>query len=290
MFTYLLDTSAFRALSVARLRAAAQVGRLVVSPFCFWELLTHLEDGGEFARVKGNLMKVRHVEVLDDPRAAIEREIVRPGDSVHERAQDSDVIYATLAALRASGSLPDLYEKQIRDGNGHVRRIEECVSRAREILKREEQRFQEYLNQIIAAIRSGGVSLATSADVHQGTLDVINAWWIQLGERVDPSAETRERFARREYVYSAYIVHRASDYLERGATCVDPNDFEDAGFCRHLWLDADVVTVTADTALHRCLERTFALLNGLDDNSCHTRLRVCGLAEFAQGIAGLAPA
>jgi hypothetical protein len=78
---------------------------------------------------------------------------------------------------------------------------------------------------------------------------VINAWWIQLCERVDPSDETREQFTRREYVHSAYIGQRASDYLERGVTCVDSNDFEDAGFCQHLSLDADVATVTADSAL-----------------------------------------
>ena len=51
MSTYLLDTSAFRALSAARLRAASRIARLVVSPFCFWDLLTHLEDDREFARV-----------------------------------------------------------------------------------------------------------------------------------------------------------------------------------------------------------------------------------------------
>ena len=74
---------------------------------------------------------------------------------------------------------------------------------------------------------------------------MINAWWIQLGDRVDPSDETRERLARREYVYIAYIVRRAIDCIERGAL-VDPNDFEDAGFCRHLSLDDEFVVVTGD--------------------------------------------
>lgn len=123
--TYLLDTSAFRALSVAQLTAAAsRDARLVVSPFCFWELLTHLEDDGEFARVRGNLMKFRHVQAVDDPRASIEREIVGPDDSVHERVEDSDLIYGTLAALRASASIADFYGKQIRDGKSQVREIE----------------------------------------------------------------------------------------------------------------------------------------------------------------------
>ena len=102
-----------------------------------------------------------------------------------------------------------------------------------------------------------------------------------MGDRVDPSDETRERLARREYVYSAYIVQRAIDYVERGAL-VDRNDFEDAGFCRHLSLDDDLIVVTGDVGLRRCLERTFALLNGLEDQSCHTKLRACGVPEFAE--------
>ena len=288
MLKYFLDTSALRALSFARLRAASRVAGLLVSPFCFWELLTHLEDEGQFDRIKSHLMKFRHVQVLDDPRAVIERALVRPGDTVHERVEDSDVIYATLAALRASGSVRDMYVKQIRDGKGQVRQIERCVERAREVLAQEERRFKDYLNQVIAALRNGHVSLVTPAEIHQGTLDVIKAWWIQLGDRVDPSDETRERLARREYVYSAYIVRRAIDYVERGAL-VDPNDFEDAGLCRHLSLDDELVVVTGDGGLRRCLERSFALLNALEDQSCHTKLRVCGLPEFAR-LAGDIPA
>ena len=134
ILNYLFDTSALRALSFARLTAASRVAHLAVSPFCLSELLTHLEDEGQFDRVKSHLMKFRHVQVLDDPRAAIERATVRPGDSVHERIEDSDVIYATLAALRASGSVSDLYAKQIRDSKSQVRQIERCVERARQVL------------------------------------------------------------------------------------------------------------------------------------------------------------
>jgi hypothetical protein len=113
--TYLLDTSAFRALSAAQLEAASQESSLLVSPFCFWELLTHLEDSGQFARVKGNLMKFRHIRVLDDPRAWVERSVVLPSDPVHENVPDDELVYATLAALRDSDSVADFYQKYVRD-------------------------------------------------------------------------------------------------------------------------------------------------------------------------------
>jgi hypothetical protein len=60
----LLDTSAFRALATSQLEASSQFAGLYVSPFCFWELWTHLEDDDQFQRVKGNLMKFRYVTIL----------------------------------------------------------------------------------------------------------------------------------------------------------------------------------------------------------------------------------
>src|SRR5438309_1603284 len=142
--TYLLDTSAFRLLSAARLAARSQDANLLVSPFCFWELLTHLEDPGQFSRVQGNLMKFKHVQVLDDSWAQVEREVVRQSDGVHERLEDSELIYAALAALRDSESLSDFYSKQICDSRNQDHEIAGCVGIGREILGREEQRFQEY--------------------------------------------------------------------------------------------------------------------------------------------------
>jgi hypothetical protein len=147
--TYLLDTSAFRALSAAQLKAASQEASLLVSPFCFWELLTHLEESSQFSRVKGNLMKFRHVQVLDDPRAWVERGVVLPNDEVHERLRDDELVYATLAALRDSDSVADFYQKYIRDGRNQVREISDCVSRVSAVLTAEEQRFEEFVKKIM---------------------------------------------------------------------------------------------------------------------------------------------
>lgn len=280
MQTYLLDTSAFRALPEARLAAAGRDARLSASPYCFWELLTHLEDGDQFSLFKVTLLKFQHVQILDDPYASVERGVVRQSDSAHEGLKDPELIYPVLAALRDSESVSEFYRKQIRDCQSQVREIAGCVSRIRATLGREEQRFQEYVTKIMIAVRDGAVSLATPADIHQGTLDVIKGRRIQLGGRVDQSDEVREHFARREYVYSSYILHRVVDYLARGATRVDPNDFEDAMFCQHLALEADVTAVTSDKALQRCLWSTINLLNGLPDESFHTKLNVCNVSEF----------
>lgn len=278
--SYLLDTSAFRTVPAARLAAASQGMRLFVSPFCFWEILTHLEDEGQFDRVKGNLIKFWHVSVLDDPWVSVERDVVLPGDDVHERPDDCELVYATLAALRDSASVPEFYAKHIRDSRNQLREIAGCVARVGDVLKAEEQRFQEYVTKIMTVVHEGLISLATPADRHRGTLQVVDAWWIQLGNRVGQSDLARERLARRMYVFSSYVLHLAVDYLKRGATNMDRNDFEDAKFCQHLALDGEMTAVTADTVMQRCLQDTLAVLNALPDASYHTKLQVSSLNDF----------
>ena len=203
--SYLLDTSAFRAVPAARLGAVSQETRLLVSPFCFWELLTHLEDEGQFDRVKGNLMKFRHVSVLDDPLASIERDVVLRGDAVHERPDDSELIYATLAALRDSASLSEFYAKHIRDDQNQVHRIAGCVARVRDVLKTEEQLFQEYVTKLNLAIAklaraailkiaegeldlngSGGISGRPSQKISLNPINPCNPW-------LDPSTQSVAR-------------------------------------------------------------------------------------------------
>ena len=278
--SYLLDTSAFRGISAAKLAAVSCSAQLVASPFCFWELLTHLEDEGEFERIKGNLMKFRHVQILDDPWVSVERGLVLGSDAVLQRPEDSELVYATLAALRDSGSVSEFYAKQIRDSLGQAREIAGSVARIRDILNDEEDRFKEYVAKVMSVVRSGAVSLATPTDQHRATLQIVDAWRIQLGDRVEDSKAAHSRLLNRSYVYSSYLLHLANDYVRRGITSVDQNDFEDAKFCLHLALDANVTAVTSDAALKRCLNGTFALLASIRDIGYGTALRVVDADEF----------
>ena len=278
--SFLLDTSAFRAVPADRLETASRSARLYVSPFCFWELLTHLEDDGQFGRVKGNLMKFRHVSVLDDPQAEVDRQVLGSSEKVHARVLDGDLVYAILAALRDSESTQEFYDRSIRDERGQVRQIAGCVSRVREVLQIEENRFQGFIEQIVAAVRTGQVYLTEVSDRDQGVLDLIRGRWLQIGDRIAESADVYEQFVRRMYIYSSYVVHRACEYAARDTIKIDPNDFEDARFCLHLGLDAGTTVVTDDTGLRRCLEAAVETLNAMADGSRHSSLRVCDTTAF----------
>lgn len=278
--SYIFDTSAFRAIPEDSLEAASHNVHLVVSPFCFWELLTHLEDNGQFDRVKGNLMKLRHMSVLDDPWASVESDIVLPDDDVLKRPDDSGLIYAILAALHESHSVSQFYGKRARDGRDQLREIDGCVARAAQILKAEEQRFLEYVSNVMSFVRDGRVSIATPADRHLAIIQIVDAWWIQLGQRVDGSELVRQRLEERTYVFSSYVLHLAADYVKRGSTNVDRNDFEDGKFCQHLTLGAEMTAVTVDVTLKRCLENTLAVLNALPDLPYRRDLQVRCVTDF----------
>ena len=271
---YFLDTSAFRAIPATKLAAFAPRERLWVSPFCFWELLKHLDNDEGFARVKGRLMKFRYVSVLDhDPWASGALRVVSSDDPVHKRPTDSSLIYGMLAALRDSVTLTEFYAKYAKDDQGQVRQIDGWVARIKHVLVADEQRFQVYVAQIMSAVREESVSLTSLEDRHQGTLDIVNARMIQLRDAVEDLPQAKERVIRQTYADSSYVLQLAADRLRRHAD-VMPKDYEDAMSCLHLSLDQPIVAVTNDRLMKRCLYNTLTDLSALHDEHFLHQLRV----------------
>lgn len=261
--SYLVDTSVLRGASSAALDAIATLTELVVSPYSVWELLSHL-DASEFDRVKGNLMKVRYVRILEAPRPALEKLVCAPSDPVHDHVLDSDLAYAMLAALRRSCSLRDFYRMQIRDERGDVRQIDGCVDRLRDILATDEQRFAALMSGIVSGIQTAQISMATSADRHAAALSVLFGLWQQLGDRVAGPKPT-EAFIRAAYVHAGYLVHRAIELSQGRAR--DPNDFEDSEISLHLPIGSGWSLVTADKSFRRVVAdslRTWKEVRGED--------------------------
>jgi hypothetical protein len=172
---YLLDTSAFRALPGTIL----QEGTFFTSPYCVWELLTHLDEK-DFARSKGQLMKARFTHVLNDPRAAVETSLLLHDTKLQERVPDEELIRYALAALNDSDSLDRFYRSVIGDSNGEFRQVSDCVARAKEVLEEEEQRYTQFIQKIIGAFRSGNVKLDSDVDQHGAILSLLEGDVIKL--------------------------------------------------------------------------------------------------------------
>jgi hypothetical protein len=280
MLTYLLDTNAIRSATCRRLAEKAQEHELLASPFAFWEIALHLGDPEDFGRIKANLMKFRHVELLQDSTSEAEREIPLSPIDIENTLETPDVVYAMLAALDASNSIDELYKCRIRDSNGAVRGIDGCVSRIQDILMTEERRFKEFITNVRELLRTRRVVLDTPRAFHDGILDLTNAWWIQVKLRSDQSDESYRKLIKRGYFFYAYVLYRAAYYADPGAKKYDENDFEDAKQLQHLKIDDKVTVVTSDKGLTACLQKAVQTLNGLNDDWYRTNVQVCDTRSF----------
>lgn len=280
---YLLDTSAVRFISGERLAEKASDVALMASPFCFWEIASHLQDEGDFARIKANLMKFRHLKVLNEPTASAEHDLALAQIDVDDSLEARDVIYAALAALRASNSIEEFFKCRIRDGKGVVRQLDGCVARIQEMLAHGESGFKDFIANVRQLLTDQTIVLDTPDDYHASILDLTNGWWIQVKERTDLTDGSYRNLIRRGYFFYAYVLYRSADYAVRRCANIDMNDFEDAKLLLHLSIDDDVTVLTSDKDLRKCLQETVDTLNGLGDDWYKTNVKVCDTQSFLVG-------
>ena len=173
--SYLLDTSAFRTLPSSVL----QKHIFYASPYCFWELLTHLDEG-KFDRQKGQLMKFKYAHLLNDLRAEIEAPLLINDHMLQSRVSDAELIAAALAALRDSNSLKMFYLSYIEDSKGNLRQVSDCAVSARRALEEAELRHSKFIQDIMDVFRSGQVKFENDSDSHQGILQLLEGDVIKL--------------------------------------------------------------------------------------------------------------
>jgi hypothetical protein len=281
--SYLLDTSAVRGASGDRLAQKTSTGALLASPFCFWEIASHLQAEGDFARIKANLMKFRHLKVLNEPTTSAEHDLNLAQIGIDDSLEAPDVIYAALAALRASNSIEEFFKCRIRDGKGVVRQLDGCVARIQKMLARGESEFKDFIANVRQLLIDQTIVLNTPDDYHASILDLTNGWWIQVKERTDLTDGSYRNLIRRGYFFYAYVLYRSAYYAARRGANIDINDFEDAKLLLHLSIDDDVTVVTSDIDLGKCLQQTVDTLNGLGDDWYKTNVKVCDMESFLVG-------
>jgi hypothetical protein len=106
---FVLDTSALRSASTTKL---IELGKRVVlgfSSYSAWELLAHLET--EFAMVRANLLKTRHLALLDDPHR-----MFLAGARLYEakEIEDADTLSRLIPLLENSASWVDFQRQCVQ--------------------------------------------------------------------------------------------------------------------------------------------------------------------------------
>jgi hypothetical protein len=252
---YLLDTSIFRGLSAAKFYSIPKSITLVASPYCFWELLPHLDEPEEFIGFKRRMMRFKKVWVLD--RAWKEFETRSNASEMDDRLCDNDIIDATLAALEASESLGDFYECVIQDTNGTLRQILDCCTRAREFLGRDEQRFLSFVHEISVVISKSNDGYRTPEQQHRGVLGLIDGFFRTKKQALGNSDYVQ--IIHRTYFYHAYVFMLAVRHAREGRI-PKANDYRDAELCKHLAPGGGLCLVTIDTEVQRGLRTGCDLL------------------------------
>lgn len=279
---YLFDTSAFQASSIKTLDAALlQNQHLYASPYCFWELLSHLDEQDSFDAYKSRLMKFKYFQILDDPHAEIETVLLNEDRELQDRVPDHDLIEASLAAIRASSSLNAFYSSYIQDSKGRLHQISDCAANTRKALEEAEEHHVDFIRKVINSLYEGQVSIEADSDRDQAILDLVEGWAITLKQRRASDDGLRDRLINDTYAYCSYVLHRALKYFRNNNKVnLDRNDYEDGRICLHLKLDSPYYLVTNDKGMKEALDETFRLLQRLDDSRSRTKLQAINWASF----------
>jgi hypothetical protein len=248
---YLLDTSIFRGLSKVAFSSIPKTMSLIASPYCFWELLCHLDEAEAFPKFKSRMMRFKKVWVLD--RAW--RELETPPE---DYVSDNDVIDAALAALQASESLDEFYASVIRDSNGKLRELADCCARAREILSKKEEKFVAFVETVSARITESQLDYSTPEQQYRGAMALLRGE-MQAREQASQAQIDRETIINQMYFYYSYVLMLAVRHAY-AARIIRPNDLGDAEMCKHLVPTGATCLVTSDKELRLGLQRSCELL------------------------------
>ncbi len=282
--SYLIDTSALRALSTKAIQNIFdQYTHLFVSPYCFWELLCHLDEEKKFDYYKTQLLKFKYVKVLDDPDAVFYTSFLPNDPTLQERVSDDDLIYPMVSVLHSSDSLKTFYSQSVRAFNGKRRQIADCATRTREVLAQGDTRYIYFIHKIMKIFQSGELDIETDKpySYHQRILEFVeggDVWRLQ--EKGVSENGLREKVIVHSYIYWSYLFHRALHYFRKGKIRIDPHDFEDSMICRHLTLRTPYCLVTADKEMKVALEETISLLKRLNKPQFYTTLRVKNMEDI----------
>jgi hypothetical protein len=165
----------------------------------FWERLCHLDKGEDFERAKGEFRKFKFVEILDDPRVAIELPYV--AGNVDIEAGRADIIYAMLANLESATSLKGFYSTSIRI-NGTCRQITGCVDLVRRDLAKREKQYIEFVRNIWQLFSREQALHMRDKDKHRHILALAKGYAVDIAKQGGSlTPESRAKIIDDTYIY-----------------------------------------------------------------------------------------
>jgi hypothetical protein len=283
---YILDTSAIRGISGAKLKVAATKFPIAVSTLSVLELASHVNDSSNdegYLRARGNLIKCQIPQMLDDPFWLLSQRIQSSANAT--RREDRVVLGQLITAAEQSQTLAELDAKMLSYPDGATASCRDIGKAIEEILKQEEDSFVSHIISLPALAKldpSLNGKHCLNAATFLGQLIAVT----QSLSTHDPNVQARTFLATAPYF--GYLIHRTYQYANRltpgeELLSVDPNDCEDAYISLSLDLHGDDILVTNDQGTLAALKGTIDLLNQALPFSMTTE-RVISNAEFLHAI------
>ena len=298
----IFDTSAVRGVSGPTFEKVAATRDITVSPLTVYELLCHLDEKEDddckdpqqvFLRRKGQMLKLRHFRILDDPYALYALSIESANLVNPSRFEDAQLLPVLLERLEATGTLEEFYAQEITDQERRKRLVRECAQRARKTLDDLEQKFKGVMDDIKSKlnVKMGAKDESEKKFTDDDLLEIIAAQCMLLreGHREDGAVVTDDnRFTKLTingiYAHYGYMVARAMEYAADPAMNYQVNDVEDGVICLHLNLGNRDMLVTGDKGTFRCLTRALNKFNMGNDPASGARCRVFKPAAYLEEI------
>ncbi len=263
--TYLFDTSAFRSISYEILKKLCSINlHLYASSYCFWEIITHIDEEDKFRYIKSNLMKFQYIKVLDDAYGTLKKQVLINDKELQEQITDKEIILSALVGIQESSSLKEFYDGYVLDSKGSYHLVNDISERARNLLKKAELKYVEFVSQIIDAIKNHNLAFETEIDRYHLILQLIDGEVIKLVNQGADEKGLRTLLIKETYFYYSYILHQSLTYLSSNGS-IDHNDYEDAKTCFDLKLSSKCCFIVEDIKMQENIKKSVSLIKNINE-------------------------
>jgi hypothetical protein len=286
---YILDTSALRSETAEYVCSLSKRAKIAVSPITVFELSSHLgepdaaadEPGTAYRRARGQILKCRYVDLLDDPYAEAMERIELPEIAHHTRFEERELVGRMLDEIVGSDTLDELNERCIRDPSGASHSCKDLGLRMETLRSNSHRRYEGSVK-----VRSELLCSSFGARLEEVSGDpfvrVASAGCEVLAEHIERTTATAPQFRNAlfaaMYLRLGYETARAIRYAKHSSgktpIRIDGNDVEDGLICQHLDLTLKRTLVTGDNGTLRAVGAALdALISALSQNGARARPR-----------------
>ncbi|MFP4028472.1 MAG: hypothetical protein ACLFWL_11835 [Candidatus Brocadiia bacterium] len=257
MSSFLLDTSAFRAISRKNLVNWSERCRISISPVTFYELIRHLDEGGEchFRRYRGQVLKCRQVKILEDPFLETAESPGMQWDFNPSRRDDRKIIVRLIDQLKDADTLDDFYSRSIKTPSWGIMDLRHLCERMRANIKRDERGYSIMFQRIARLLQK-----KYPVKVLRGykTIDIVKeVMFSSASKSAEKHAPDSNAVVDAVHCFRGYVCARAKDCLTAAGSVTEmklpKNDMRDGWICVHLKMDTDRTLVTSDKKMREAV-------------------------------------